>query len=260
MKKAMLCKRIVLGVSTALLMAAFIDAPSAVASNIIGFADNATSCGGSTLCSTTAGPLAAGTQGYFETGPSSTNPAFNLSTINSWFQIDTGSTSYLPGQPVEPLGGAGNFLVYDNLPGNAFGYTTSFSLTLNTSFNSSTAGAVNCDMEGGPSTQECINFQIHGGAANYFSLLTITGTCYDGDGTDSAWCAPGTVTYTWSAVQGEKSGVKFGDTFNLNFASWATSVYTTPQSAPEASTLTLSGLVLLAFGVAAVRARRHKLA
>lgn len=245
------CRGVVLGVSTVLLMAAFVATPSAVASNIIGFANNATKCGGAVLCSTTAGPLVTGTQGYFETGPSSTNPAFNLSTINSWFQIDAGSTSYLPDQPVEPLGGAGNFLVYDDLPGT----TKSFSLILNTTFTASTAGVVNCDMKGGPSTEECDNFQIHSGAANYFSSLTVTGTCYNGAGTDSAWCAPGQVSYNWSA--GTDAGVAFGDTFNLNFASWSSSVYTTP-TAPEASALALTGLVLLAFGATAVWVRRKE--
>src|SRR5215831_11486708 len=69
--------------------------PKAHAANIITFDNNATACGGATLCSFN------GTLGYTGTLP------FNLSTIGSWFQIDTDGVSHLAGQPVEPNGGAG---------------------------------------------------------------------------------------------------------------------------------------------------------
>src|SRR4051812_2687589 len=73
-------------------VAAELTMPLAHAANIITFDNNATACGGSTLCSTN------GTTGYTGTLP------FNLSTIGSWFQIDTDGVSHLAGQPVEPNG------------------------------------------------------------------------------------------------------------------------------------------------------------
>jgi len=57
---------------------------------------------------------------------------FNLSTINSWFQIDTDGVSHLAGQPVDPNGGAGHFRVI-----NDTGHiVTSLSLTLTDMFTS----------------------------------------------------------------------------------------------------------------------------
>lgn len=58
--------------------------PRAHAANIITFGDNPNACGGSVLCSTN------GTTGYLNNG---TGQAFDLSTINSWFQIDASGTS-----------------------------------------------------------------------------------------------------------------------------------------------------------------------
>ena len=94
---------ILVGISAAAVLAA-VSMPQARAANIITIADNPTSCGGATLCSFD------GTLGYTSTQP------FNLSTIGSWFQIDVTNpaVSYLPGQPPEPNGGAGNFLVINN--------------------------------------------------------------------------------------------------------------------------------------------------
>ena len=80
--------------------ASITQVPPSHAANIIGFANNPTSCGGSTLSSVTTGPLLVGTQGYATSGVI----PFNLSTINSWFQIDLGpnAVSHLPNQPAEP--------------------------------------------------------------------------------------------------------------------------------------------------------------
>jgi PEP-CTERM motif len=226
----------------AIAVATALAIPQAHAANIIGFANNATACGGATLCSTDAGPLPAGTQGYFETGPTLSNPPFNLSTINSWFQIDTTTpaVSHLPNQPAEPLGGAGNFLVKNDTGA----VVTSFSLTLTDTFTAASPGAANCG--GSP----CENFQIHGGAANYFTTFTLTGpNCFSGCGTDSANFTLGTVTYNWSGG----SGVPIGATFNLNFASWNNDVFAT--RVPEPNTMILVGTAFILLGYGARRRR-----
>jgi len=218
--------------------------PQAHAANIIGFANNPTGCGGSTLCSTNTGPLPTGTQGYAQTGPSASNPPFNLSTINSWFQIDTTTpaVSHLPNQPPEPLGGAGNFLVINDTGG----IVTSFSLTLTDTFTAASPAAHSCG-PGGSLT--CENFQIHCGAANFFTTLTLTGpNCVSGCGTDSADFSQGAVTYNWSGG----TGVPIGATFNLNFASWNNDVFATRT--PEPSTMILTGTALIFLGY---RARRR---
>ena len=217
--------------------------PQAHAANIIGFANNATACGGSTLCSTNTGPLPVGTQGYVETG----STPFNLSTINSWFQIDTTTpaVSHLPNQPPEPLGGAGNFLVRNDTGA----VVTSFSLTLTDTFTATTPSVGFCSGSSGPL---CDNFQIHGGAANYFTTFTLTGpNCFSGCGTDSANFTPGTVTYNWSGG----TGVPIGATFNLNFASWNNDVFAT--QVPEPGTLLLLGSGL-AFCLGGIAWRRHR--
>jgi hypothetical protein len=230
-----------LGVSMVLLMMAFVAAPSAVAGNIIGFANNATSCGGSTICSTN------GTTGYLING---TGQAFDLSTISSWFQIDPEGVNQLPGQPeAEPDGGAGNFLVVNDT-GTV---VTSYSLTLTDTFNSMTPGEMACSGLQ-PPTDPCLTFQIHGGAANYFSVMTLTGPdCDGGCGTSSADFAPNQVTYNWSA--GTDGGVPIGATFDLNFASWAGSntgnannAYVTLLVTPEPASMALLGIGLLCGG------------
>jgi len=200
--------------------------PQAHAANIIGFANNATACGGSTLCSTNAGPLPTGTEGYVETG----SRPFNLSTINQWFQIDPDRVSHLPYQPAEPLGDAGNFLVVNDTGA----VVTNFSLTLTDTFTASSPAVTHCG------ASLCENFQIHGGAANYFSVFTLTGpNCYSGCDTASANFTPGTVTYNWAA--GSRAGIPVGATFNLNFASWNNDVAAVPI--PAAAWLFVSGLV-----------------
>lgn len=223
--------------------------------NIIGIADNATSCGGATLCSTN------GTTGY------NGAMAFDLSTIESWFQIDScsgtmgqnscspaGGTSLLPGQPAQTMN-AGDFLVV-----NDTGHiVTSFSLTLNDSFTANTSGVTTGS--GSPNNNGacgvatlCMNFQIHGGAANYFSNVTLNGpNCVTSCGTDSANFTPGQVTYTWNA--GTDGGIPVGATFDINFASWNNDV--APGTVPEPASMTLLGAGLLAVGgVFRKRARR----
>jgi len=206
--------------------------PQVHAGNIIGFADNATSCGGSTLCSTD------GTTGYTGTIP------FNLSTISQWFQIDTDGSSHLAGQVKEPDGGSGNFLV-KNDTGSII---KSYSLTITDTFDSNTPGnsTTNC---GGLA---CQDFQIHGGAANYFTTFTLTGpTCHQGCGTDSAWFSPNTVTYNWSGW----TGVPINAIFDLNFASWPgdtnhpANVTTVSSPVPEPTSVILlcSILVITSF-------------
>ena len=214
--------------------------PQGRAANIIGFADNATGCGGSTLCSTD------GTTGYRGTLP------FDLSTITQWFQIDTDGTSHLAGQPVEPNGGAGDFLVVNNTGA----VVTSFSLTITDTFTSSSPAATSCT--GLKTGQECENFQIHEGAANYFTTGTLTGPdCDSACGTNSANFAPNMVTYNWSGG----AGVPVGATFDLNFASWNntifanTAVINNQQGAvPEPSSIVLL-FSLLAITFATLRKR-----
>ena len=81
-----------------MLAVAAVAMPQAHAANIITFDNNATACGGATLCSTN------GTTGYTGTLP------FNLSTIGSWFQIDVTGVNQLSTQTsAEPN-------VYQRLP------------------------------------------------------------------------------------------------------------------------------------------------
>jgi len=206
--------------------------PDAHAANIIGFADNATSCGGSTICSSN------GTQGYFNNG---TGVAFDLSSLTQWFQIDPDGVNRIPGQPgPEPDGGAGNFLVVNDT-GTV---VTSFSLTLTNTFTSSTPSVGPCTGLQAGNPTGCDQFQIHGGAANYFSILTLTGaSCDTGCGTASANFGPNSVTYNWS--KGSGTGIPIGATFDLNFASWNNALSTPTTSAPEPSSLLLLGTGLL---------------
>jgi hypothetical protein len=171
--------------------------PQAHAANIITFDNNATGCGGSTLCSFN------GTLGYTGTLP------FNLSTIGSWFQIDTDNVSHLPGQPVEPNGGAGQFLVK-----NDTGVTvTNFSITLTDTFTSSTASVGFCSGSSGPI---CDNFQAGKGAAapagagealsgpDFFSCTNgAAGSgfpCFSTAGQAAANFTPNQVTFNWTGL------------------------------------------------------------
>jgi len=96
--------------------------PQARAANIITFDSNgngtANACGGAVICSTN------GTTGYLINGA---GEAFDLSTINSWFQIDPNGVNQIPSQPeAEPDSGAGGFLVYNDTGATV----TTFSITL----------------------------------------------------------------------------------------------------------------------------------
>ncbi len=215
----------------------------ALAQNIIGFADNANACGSATICSTN------GTAGYLNNG---TGQAFDLSTINSWFQIDvapngmSSATNQLPTTQTmaEPDGGAGNFLVVNNTGA----VVTSFSLTITDNFTSSTPSVVGCG------SSICDKFSIHGGAANYFSNLSLSGPdCVSGCGTDQASFTPGTVTYAWSCST-PGCGVPIGAKFDLNFASWNNGSVAVAEGS-GVPMLAASGLVLL--GTIALKRRSN---
>ena len=180
--------------------------PQADAANIITFHNNPTSCGGSTLCSTN------GTLGYGGTLP------FNLSTIGSWFQITPDGISHLPGQPAEPNGGAGQFLVINDTGISI----TSFSLTLTDTFTSSTASVHACG------SSICDNFQAGKGAGepgsasealsgpSFFSCTNGGAPgCSSTGGQAAADFQPNTVTFSWSGL----NAIAPGSTFDITFAS-----------------------------------------
>ena len=232
----------------------------ASAANIITFADKANSCGGAVMCSSN------GTTGYFNNGM---GQAFDLSTINSWFQIDTSGTNKLATQTeAEPDGGAGGFLVINNT-----GMTvTTFSLTINDSFTSSTPSVHFCSGSSGPL---CDNFQVNKGALtgtseslsgpDFFSCSNGTQagqTCTSSAGSAAADFTPGNVTYTWNGLN-----LAANETFDITFASWQSGnvgvITPGAQSAvPEPSPLSLvaAGLGLLGFGISLKASRSTPLA
>lgn len=237
----------VLGLTVAAIT--LIGATSSFAANIITFGNGPVACGGAVMCSTN------GTTGYLNDG---TGQAFDLSTISQWFQIDTDGMNHLSSQTMaEPDSGAGGFRVLNDT-GSA---VTSFSLTINSTYTSSTG----CTISG----KNCNNFQANKANGTYsptsealsgpnFSSCTNGSAgggypCFSTAGQAAAnFSTPGPVTYSWNL------DIPAGDYFNISFASWSGSAYTT--TAPEAGALTLTGLMLLAFGAVRVWSRRKALA
>jgi PEP-CTERM motif len=230
------------------------------AANIITFADSPGTCGGAVMCSTN------GTTGYLITG---SGQPFNLSTITSWFQIDAtapgaSSANQLPGTQTmaEPDGGAGGFLVRNDT-GAA---VTSFSLTLNTTFNVNTPSAT---CSGGVCT---VNFTAHGGNLNFNTQLsgpnwkdctqgsTVGSTCEGSAGgvaadfTDNG--SLGAVTYTWSGQT-----IAAGALFDITFASWDNTTFSGASHSliPEPASVALLGSGLVAFGGIRRRGARGRL-
>jgi hypothetical protein len=218
------------------------------AANIISFDDNATACGGAVLCSTN------GTTGYNGTLP------FNITTINSWFQVDA-PVSMIAGQPAQPAN-AGDFLVVNNTGATLTGLT----LTITDTF-----------VSGGPSVHACTglqvgnicdNFQANKGAAGIgTSFEALSGPnfdsctngaagggfpCFSTAGQAAADFAPNQVTYTFGGYN-----IPAGATFDIDFASWNNAAFATfvaPPILPEPGTLAILGGALLVFGIA----RRRK--
>lgn len=227
--------RICLG-AFGLIVATALSLPQAQAANIITFGDNATACGGSVLCSTD------GTNGY------NGSQAFDLSTINQWFQIGTAA------QPMT----AGQFLVVNDT-GNIL---TSFSLTLTDNFNGSTPSVHACT--GLQTGHLCDNFQVSRGAKYGSSLVELSGpnfnsctsgtglghTCSSTSASAAADFAPKQITYSWTF----KTAIQPGDTFDITFASWNNGVYVTPVPEPGSMAMLIAGLA----GWGAMRRRKPK--
>jgi hypothetical protein len=226
-------RSLALAVSTVML--ALAAASPSFAANIITFGDGANSCGGAVICSSN------GTTGYLNNG---TGGAFDLSTINSWFQIDTDGMNHLSTQTTaEPDGGAGGFLVLNDT-GSA---VTTFSLTIDSTQMFSTGCSItgeNCqnfqadkpngtysptsEALSGPNFNSCTN----GSAASGYP-------CYSTAGQAAAnFSTPGTVTYTWNL------DIPKGDYFDISFASWNGSAYTSPTPTPEPASMILLGTFL----------------
>ena len=212
--------------------------------------DNPGTCGGAVICSTN------GTTGYLNNG---TGQAFDLSTIDSWFQIDQNGVNELPTTQTmpEPDAGAGAFLVLNDTGQRV----TQLTLNLTDTFNASTAGDGNAT-QCSPNGQPCQNFsaQIGSLAAFNFSQLSgpefdscttgmqIANTCNNGSGSNAAaWFSQNQVTYSWSG-----DGVASGAMFDISFASWPNGnsafITTSKTPVPEPGTLALFGSGLLMLG------------
>lgn len=177
-----------------------------------------------------------GTTGYLTDG---TGQAFNLSTMNEWFQVDFDGNSHLAGQTAEPDKGAGSFLVLNDT-GSAI---TTFSLTVSDDFTSQTASVHACT--GAQGGQSCNNFSAHGGSGNYTFDTELSGmdwdrcskgttigqTCTGNAGGVAADFAQNMVTYTWVAESGK--GIPAGAYFDIGFSGWNNDVATTQPPPPK---------------------------
>ena len=247
---------------TGIMLAAFLFfALPVLGQNIITFGANSTAnnacTGGAVICSTN------GTTGYLNTN--GTGQAFDLSTITSWFQIDSTGMNLLSTQTAaEPDLGAGGFLVMNDTGKEV----DNFSLTLTDTFNISTPSVGPCT--GAQAGSLCDKFTAHGGSGDYTYSTMLSGptwdsctqgttvgtTCTGGPGGVAATFAPNTVTYTWTALPGQ--GVANGADFLITFASWQNNnnSNTTPPTVPEGSGVPMlgaSGLVL--FGTIVMKRR-----
>jgi hypothetical protein len=232
--------------ATAAMFALWVAGTPAQAANIITFDDNANSCGGAVICSTN------GTTGYLKDG---SGEAFDLSKINSWFQIDSDGANHLATQSeAEPDGGAGGFLVVNDTGSTV----TSWSITLTDTFTSTTASVGFCSGSSGPI---CDNFQAGKGAAapggasealsgsdfyqctNPNEAAGVT-PCSSNAGQAAADFEPDLVTYIWSGLDIPADG-----TFDITFSSWNNDTYTTPApSVPEPGSIILFASALASFG------------
>jgi hypothetical protein len=216
-----------------------LSTPQAHAANIITFGDNANACGSSVMCSTN------GTTGYLNNGA---GEAFDLSTLKSWFQIDTTGTNLLPGSQTEaePDGGAGGYLVVNNTGA----LVTTFSITIADDFTSSTPSVTFCSGSSGPL---CDNFQANKGALtgtseslsgpdfNKCTNPNGASPCTSTAGQAAANFTAGDVTFTWSGLN-----IAAGKTFDISFASWNNNAVVVT---PEPSSLFL--MLLLGTGLIA---------
>jgi hypothetical protein len=215
---------------------AMLATSQARAANIITFDDNATTCGGAVMCSTN------GTTGYLTNG---TGQAFNLSTIGSWFQIDTTGINELASQPMaEPNGGAGHFLVVNDTGS----IVTSYSLTINDSFWAGTPSVTYCSGSSGPL---CDVFQVNKGAGapsgasemlsgpDLFACTSPNGgsPCLSTAGNAAAKFIAGTATYTWVGLD-----IVPGEKFLISFASWNNAIDSVATPLPAALPLFATGL------------------
>jgi hypothetical protein len=194
----------------AIVTATALSLSPARAANIITFDNNATSCGGAVMCSIN------GTTGYLING---TGQAFDLTTLGSWFQINTTGVNELATQTMaEPNGGAGAFLVVNNT-GSA---VTSYTLAISDSFWAGTPSVTFCSGSSGPL---CDSFQAsRGSGAPSGASETLSGIdlfscnsnpCSSSSGSISALATVGALTYTWSGLN-----IAPGAKFDITFASW----------------------------------------
>jgi hypothetical protein len=219
-----------------------LPASSVHAANIITFDDNANACGGAVMCSTN------GTVGYLING---SGQAFDLSTINSWFQIDTTGVNELATQTMaEPNGGAGAFRVVNNTGS----WVTSFSLTVSDSFWSGTPSVAFCSGNSGPL---CDVFQASkgsgapGSASETLSGLDLfkctnpnnANPCTSTAGSVAAMFIAGTATYSWNGLN-----IAPGAVFDISFASWNNAI-DSPVTTPLPAALPLFATGLGALGL-----------